>query len=69
MDNNRVSLIAVDIIHVANIDIRLEIVERYDLSNIRQMLHDVGRSTRRTHFNILPNKHNFFTRRRQHMFP
>ena len=28
MDDNRVSVIAVNIIHVANIDIRLEIVEK-----------------------------------------
>ena len=28
MDDNRVSVIAVDIIQVANIDIRLEIVEK-----------------------------------------
>jgi hypothetical protein len=29
MDDNRVSVITVDIIHVANIDIRLEIVEKW----------------------------------------
>ena len=28
MDDNRVSMIAVDIIHVANIDIQLEIVKK-----------------------------------------
>ena len=28
MDNNKVYLIAVDIIHVVNIDIRLEIIEK-----------------------------------------
>ena len=29
MENNRVSMIAVDIIHIANIDIRLEVVEKW----------------------------------------
>ena len=29
MDNNTVSVITVDIIHIANIDIRLEIVEKW----------------------------------------
>ena len=29
MDDNRVSVIAVDIIHIGNIDIRLEIVEKW----------------------------------------
>ena len=29
MDDNRVSVIAVNIIHVANIDIRLEIVKKW----------------------------------------
>ena len=29
MDDNRVSMIAVDIIHIANIDIRLEIIEKW----------------------------------------
>ena len=29
MDDNRVSMIAVDIIHIANIDIRLEIVQKW----------------------------------------
>ena len=29
MDDNRVSVIAVDIIHISNIDIRLEIVEKW----------------------------------------
>ena len=42
MDDNKVSVITLDIIHVTNIDIRLEIVENY-LSNIHQMPHDVGR--------------------------
>ena len=40
MDDNRVSVIVVDIIHIANTDIQLEIVEKLS-RYIRQMLHDV----------------------------
>ena len=54
MDDNKVSVIAVDIIHVANIDIRLKIVEKLSQLNPPYAARCRRRSTRPTHLNILP---------------
>ena len=70
MDNTKVSVIAVDIIHVANIDIRLELSTN-DLSKIGQMPHDVEDQLNEctsTFFHI-SSQMNFFSQDGYSMFP